>query len=254
VDKLIFSTHEGEMIRETRKGGQQIAKTQPVGKNYVALKISPDPETRQVLNSVVLLDAEFKEIKSLYSQPFVQQGAVPNIKIDMISDFIHFQVYEDKVYVDESSKGFVIGVFDSEGKRLLEIKKNDAKVKVSAKDREYVLNRLKNDPNTQAQGWENVKNIFKPVYADYFPAIKRLEVSDDKIYVQTYRLSDGKEEYVVLDLQGRELRRVFVPRFVNVPLLAEILGASLQTIHHDQLFYVLENEDEDWELHVEEIK
>jgi hypothetical protein len=256
VDKIIFFTHDGKLIRELRKGELQMAKTQPVGKNYVALKVHADPKTRLVLNSVVLFDPEFREKMVLYSQPFVQQGAVPNLKVDMVSDFVHFQVYKDKIYIEESPKGFVIEVFDSEGNKLNEIQKNYTQIKVTARDREYILNRLKNDPNTRAQGGYNVlKNVFKPIYADYFPAIQSLEVSSDRIYLQTFHLKNGKEEYVVLDLQGNELQRLFVPRFENVPLLAEILGATLQTIRNNKLYYVMENEDdESWELHVEAIE
>jgi len=256
VDKIIFFTHEGKLIREMRKGGLRVAKTQPVGKNYVALRIHADPETRLTLNSVVVLDSEFKEKKVLYSQPFVQQGGVPNLKIDMVSDFVHFQVYKDKIYIEESLRGFVIEVFDSEGNKLKEIQKDYKKIKVTANDREYILNRLKNDPNTRAQGgYEVLKQVFKPIYAAYFPAIQSLEVSADKIYLQTFHLKNGNEEYVVLDLEGNELQRIFIPRFENVPLLAEILGATLQTIKNNRLYYVQENEDdESWELHMEEIK
>jgi len=256
VDKIIFFTHEGKMIRETRKGALQVAKTQPVGKNYVALKIYGDPDTRLAMNSVVLLDSEFKEKKVLFAQRFIQQGGAPNIKIDMVMDFIQFQVYKDKIYVDESPKGMVVEVFDSEGNKIKEIKKDHTKLKVTAKDKEYILNRLKNDPNTRAQGgWDVIKNIIKPVWAKFFPAIQSLEVSSDRIYLQTFNLKNGKEEYVVLDLDGNELKRVFIPKFENVPLLAEILGASLQTIKNNKLYYVQENEDdESWEFDVEKIK
>ena len=256
VDKIIFFTHEGKMIREMRKGGLQLAKTQPVGKNYVSYKIFADPNTRLAIGQVILVDAEFKEKKVLFSQPFIQQGGPPNIKIDMIMDFTHFQVYKDEIYIDESPKGMVVEVFDSEGKKLREIKKDTTKIKVTGKDKEYILNRLKNDPNTKAQGgWDVIRQIIKPQWAEYFPAIQSLEVSSDRIYLQTSHLKNGKEEYVVLDLQGKELKRVFIPRFENIPLLAEILGAKLQTIKNNKLYYVIENEDDEtWEFHVEEIK
>jgi hypothetical protein len=62
-------------------------------------------------------------------------------------------------------------------------------------------------------------------------------------------------EYVVMDLKGNIIKRIYLPRVDNVPFMSKIIGAKLHTIYNDKFYYLLENEDEKkWELYVEEIK
>jgi hypothetical protein len=74
-------------------------------------------------------------------------------------------------------------------------------------------------------------------------------------YVQTYKAKENKEEYVIMDLKGNIIKRVYIQKFDNVTLTGKMLGTKLHTIYNDKLYYLVENEDEEeWELHVEEIK
>jgi hypothetical protein len=68
-------------------------------------------------------------------------------------------------------------------------------------------------------------------------------------------LKENKSEYVVMDLKGNIIKRVYLPRVENVPYMSKIIGSKLHTIYNDKLYYLQENEEEEkWELHVEEIK
>lgn len=254
--KLIYFSKDGTLQKEIRKKSPLYYKTLPVAKNFVINKLKIDRDQRIVYNCVALFSAEMNEIKELYSQEHFQQGAVPAIKVDMLIEMPQFGIVDDKIFVEESPNGFFIQVYDSQGNKLYKIEKEYEKIKFTDDNENDVIEQFKNDPLTKLQGgWERIRSIIKPVFPKIFPAIQGLEVSNKKIYVQTYKVKENKEEYVVMDLKGNIIKRVYIRKFDNVTLMGKMLGTKLHTIHNDKLYYLLENEDEEeWEFHVEKIK
>jgi hypothetical protein len=57
-----------------------------------------------------------------------------------------------------------------------------------------------------------------------------------------------------MDLQGKILKRTFVSPTAKQWMMAVLMGIRLETIHQDKIYWIQENEDEDWELHVQGIK
>ena len=145
INKILFFNREGEFVKEFRKPAGT-AQMLPLGNHFVAKRIIPSEDNRTILSAVYLYDSNMKQIKSLYEQKFVQQGAPPNLKLSMVSDFINFRTYGDKLFVEESPKGFLIEVFDENGKRLYEIKKKMDPVAVTAMHRDEKITELKEDP------------------------------------------------------------------------------------------------------------
>jgi hypothetical protein len=45
-----------------------------------------------------------------------------------------------------------------------------------------------------------------------------------------------------------------VAKRIDTPLMAKLMGVKLYAIQNQKLFYLKENADEEWELHVEKIK
>lgn len=177
-----------------------------------------------------------------------------------MSHFIYYSVCDDKIFIDRSPDGFVIDVFDSQGNKLYEIEKDYEKLKVTPDHKKEIINRFKEDPNIksasqQVGGWEETQKLFTMNFPPIYPAIQELVITGKKIYIQTFKLKENKSEYVVMDLKGNIINRVYLPRFENTPMMSKILGAKLHTIYNDKLYYLMENEDEEeWELHMEEIK
>lgn len=258
INKILFFNREGEFVKEIRKpaGTTQMF---PLGNHFVAKRIIPSDDNRTILSAVYLYDSDMKQVKSLYEQKFVQQGAPPNLKLSMVSDFINFRVYDKRLFIEESPKGFLIEVFDENGNRLYAIKKSPEPVVVTAAHRDQLIADLKEDPWVKPQiqalgGWEEIKKIMKLEFQDHFPAIQNLDISDGKLLVQTYREKQEKEEYIIMDLSGKIEKRVFIPRKVKVLLMPQIMGVKLYAIHNQKLFYVRENDEEEtWEFHIENI-
>lgn len=259
IGKAISFSKEGELLTEFRTN-QSVFQLMPVGKNFVSKEqlIGEDRKTRCV--AICLYNPEMKKIKELYRQPFVQQGSPPAVKLDMAMDFTSVAVVDDKIFIEESPKGFFIEVFDNNGKKLYEIKKTYEKQKLTSKNREELETMVREDPQVkqaakQLGGWQEAKKFFNMIFPDFFPPIKGIEISGKKLYVRTYKVKNDKEEYIVMDLKGNVLKKVFISRFLEVSLLAQIAGGKLYSIAKDKLYYLVENEEEEeWELHVETLK
>jgi len=259
INKIIFFSREGKFLKEIRKpaGTTQLV---PIGKNFIAKRIVPSEDNRTVFGAIFLYDSNLKQLKSLYRQKWVQQGAPPTIKLDVVADFVHFRICDNKIFIEESPQGFIIAVFDENGNKLYQIKNSFEPLKVSVEHKEKLINNLKEDPWVKPQiralgGWEEVKKIIQFRFPDHFPPIQNLDISDNKLLILTYRENQNKQEYIIMDLMGNVEKKVFIPRRIDTPLMARLMGVKLYAIQNQQLFYVKENEeDEEWELHVETIR
>ena len=77
-----------------------------------------------------------------------------------------------------------------------------------------------------------------------------LWVADKKVYIQTYLKENGKDEFFIYDLNGKFLKRLFLP-----VVYRNSLKPFPYTIMNNRLYQLIENEDaEVWELHAEKIE
>lgn len=255
-NKLIYFSKDGELQKEIKKNSFTIIQSIPVGKNYAVSKLTPAENGKSMYHSICLYNSEMKEIKELYRMKFMQQGQPPKAELNMLFDSPGFRIYDNKIFVEESADGFIIDVFDENGKKLYRIRKDFKKRKISNKYKEGIIEHIKNDSLIKVLGgWDNFKNLFQFYFPDTFPAIKDIEVSNNRIYVQTYNESNNREECIIMDLRGKVKKSVSLPKFKNISLIGSILGTKLHTIQNDILYYLLENEDtEEWEFHRVQIK
>ncbi|MDH4270750.1 MAG: hypothetical protein OEW18_02105 [Candidatus Aminicenantes bacterium] len=73
-------------------------------------------------------------------------------------------------------------------------------------------------------------------------------VSDGKIYATTYKKEDDKREMLVLDLQGRILRRLFLP-LTSIRPMRGVLRYDLFTVAQDKLHELVQNKETGkWDL------
>jgi hypothetical protein len=88
-------------------------------------------------------------------------------------------------------------------------------------------------------------------FPDYFPPIRMFHVTDNKIYVMTYKEKDGKNEFIILDMEGKLLNRMFIP----ISPFEETTVIIFYTIKNGKLYLLKDNEEtEEWEVRIFEIK
>jgi hypothetical protein len=259
-NKLVYFSKDGKFIKEKRKVNVLTIGFLPIGKNLVATK-QVVGEDKTFYTCICIFDPDLKEIKELCRQEWIQQGLPPGKTVlDMVMDFTNYRVYDDKIFIEESDKGFLIEIFDSKGNKLYQIEKDYEKILVTGKDREEAVTRFKEDPyiktqSTQFGGWNELKKLFSMDFPETFPAIQDIGISDDKIYVQTYKKKNGKEEYVVMDLKGKFIKKTYISAFEGTPMLARLMGAKAHTIANGKLYYLKDNiDEEEWDLYIEDIE
>jgi len=252
VNKVVMFSQSGTLIKELRRS-EQFTQMIPVGKNFAAKKRAFFEKEKMVYSTINWYDPDSQKIRELYRQPFAAQGK----KIDMIPDSVHFAVYEDKIFIEESPKGFYIEVFDHNGEMIYAIQKDFEKISVQAAHKREAEKLMSVDPfmSNAPGGWKELKKTMNLNYPDLFPAISDMVIADNKIYVQTYKKLSQRRQYIVLDLKGNELTRTFLQE-VSPPGFTEQMmgtGVRLFDISHDRFYYIVET-DEGSELHTQEIK
>lgn len=266
INKYVYLSKQGKLIKDSKKGLRLFGML-PVGKNYVVRGFPFRDEKNKFYMAIKLLDANLKEIKELYRQgvPMLNRHQT----IEMIPESMNFCVSGDKIFVERSPEGFLIDVFDSAGKKLYTISKDYERRKVTARDKEIALAYVKENFNLKTlgvfipigvldNGWTEFKKWATFVYPERLTPLRGMMVRDGKLYVRTYNRTEKTEEYLVMDLKGKLLEKLNLPRLRNPrEFYYDSLGLGVQVydIEGDRFYYLHENEDdEEWEVHTAKIR
>jgi hypothetical protein len=174
--------------------------------------------------------------------------------VNLTSDGVNMDVDQGKVYIEESASGFVVSIYDLEGKLVNLIKKEMPPVKFTDAHRKNAINQIKQNPALKTIGWENFKNMVKFTHDEYLPLIKDLQVDQGRIYLMSTHFKERQQEFMVLDQEGKVLKRVFVPQPIPIDFVNVIFGRPVRyyKIYKGKYYYLKEDLDaETWELHVE---
>ncbi|MCP4150413.1 MAG: hypothetical protein GY757_21880 [bacterium] len=241
--KLTYFTLDGEYIREQKAPPGIIFN--PKENGYLGTGIAPGAKGDGYFICFRLFDNDYKLQTTLYETE-VSVGRISKFIVPM--NALHYNpIYKDKLFIVNGKKGFCIDVFDLAGKKLYTIEKEVEKLKVPASYKKMAMDWFKKHPN--------FRNIFSHIkdriaIKEYFPPIHDISLFDDKIFVITNKEEKGLTECIVTDLKGKELKRLRVSLQEAEPYTYYPL---LYTIHDGKYFALLENEDEEWELHVKKI-
>jgi hypothetical protein len=240
--KVSLFTKEGKYIKEfNTRAVSMFGLFQPVGKGYAGLGFTQDEKAQSAALTVNIYDDKFKKVKELQKLQFIQRGS---FRFPMVNPM--FYAMDNKVIAPES-KEFILNIYDANGKKISSITHPYKRPKVTDAYKKKLDHYLKTDPNTKAY-YDMVKQMIK--FDDYFPAIQFFIAADKKVYIQTYTETDGKYEFFIFDLEGKLLKRLFLPVAYLDPTKFHPYNFSQNKFYH-----LLENEDEEeWELHAIEIK
>jgi hypothetical protein len=154
-------------------------------------------------------------------------------------------IYDKRIFVS-GGRGLEIDVLNFAGEKVLSIKHDYEKIKVTEKHRAAIRNWFKNDP-----GLKIAYKITKPWfwYPDYFPGMREFTVADDYIYVRTYANCGeniDKSEFVIFTTNGKFVKKVTLTVFEK-----NINDTYPFTIYGGKLYQLMDNVDtEEWELHI----
>lgn len=265
--KLIYYSHDGDFIRETKLPFSYNYETWPllpVGDNYVGFPMEIEkinPGELKLRHVGRLYDPDFKPIKMICPgipplvpppPPPPQEGSrprpTPKQDFETIPEYVDYTIVGDKIFVADNRKGISVAVYDWRGNLLKEIENEQKTLRVPKEYIEACMKRLQEQP-----GWESLNRQFNFRFREYFPAFFSFKVADDKIYLTTYAKEEEKYEVVVMDLEGRLLRRSFsfpLPPYQEITYRFTLFSNAYE-IYEDKVYYLAYNYENDiYELHI----
>jgi len=233
LDRLVFFTREGEFIKNIKIPLNPVhyVYAYPIGNNFVGF--GNDYRSNIHYSTILLFNTDMKVIKEMARQKSKSRWTADK-KYHAVGPptFFNVMVYGENIYLANSEKGFFIEVFDAMGNKLHEINKDYEKIKVTA---EYKKDFIKTVSYKEDPG------LYQYSFDEYFPAFKRVSINSGKIYVCTYKILNKKRELIVMDLKGKVLKN------------SSVKIDTMSYIYNDRIYYLEENEEEDWIIYEEAI-
>ncbi|MCP4150318.1 MAG: hypothetical protein GY757_21400 [bacterium] len=237
--KVIFYSRNGDYLKEKRLTNRMGGMV-PVKDGYVGFSLKVSEDGKSFSQEIVLFDGEFKNLKTVSSLS-KEEKAGKLVRV-AFRDYYGYKLAGDNIYVANTKKGFFFEVFDSTGKKLFEIN-NKYKKKEVSQERKDEFKKKFFDRMKKNKYWDLMKDKLKVTYNDNFPAFKTFEIDNGKIYAFTFKKEGEKYELIVMDLKGKELKRLFVEP-----------SRGKYSINNNKYYYIKENEEtEEWELFVENL-
>lgn len=238
--KVSFYSKEGKYIKEmkTEGFGQMLGMYQPIGDKFAGMGMTIG-DNRSMAITVNIFNAEFKKIKEIHKQDFMKGGTFSFPTVNPA-----FFVNNNQI-ITVGGEDFIVDILDAEGNKVTSITRDYKRLKVHDRYKDGVREYFK---LILGDRYDAIKSIL--TFTDIFPAIQNVLTDNGKIYIHTYLEEEGKYEFFIYDLDGKFIKRTFIP----VAYLNGFLP-SPYTIKNDTLYQLIENEDEEeWELHAIEIK
>lgn len=241
LGKVSRFTKKGEFINEEKVKAGFVFNLLPMGKYLAGQGVSQENNVRY--RTINIYDRELNKLTEVCRTEDNFQGPGQGFKV-VDTAFIH-QTMGKRLLIAQSRE-FVINVYDQNGKELTSITQDYKLIKLSQKNREDIENFIDTDPSIK-----QFSELLKPIhYPNEFPAIFTMFSSDKKLYVMTWRRENRQNEFFIFDQDGKLLKKSFIPlAYQNAILPAPF------AIKDNQLFQLAENEEtEEWELHINDIK
>lgn len=238
--KLARFSLDGEYLDEIKfpvgvfKGG-----IYRLGGNFLARDLSIGPQGSS--STIRLYDKDFKQIREIGAQ----KEPLSFEKINLVGDYYSARVSGDLIFTIFSGKESIVTVYDGSGIKQGEVRLPLDPQKITPALKEAILKPIRDDPEMKPMWNEFEKRI---IFPDATPGLDYFEVSDGKFVTRTYKYREDTVEFAVLDRQGRELKRLFLP------FTGRLSNGILFCFHQGRYFYLRENAEGDgWELHAEKV-
>jgi hypothetical protein len=244
--KCVLFERSGKYIREFRVPTIAMNQLSPIGSNFLYRANSyKDGEYCYDLSIYSQnSDDKLKYKKLIYYYTLPEKKAKNNKKsYNLYPEFFDLIVFDDKAFIGDNSRGLYAEIYDEEGNQLSEIKLLTEPVKIPQERIDHFIGQLKHYGR-----WDWFKSQYYLDFPEHYPSFHQFLVDKNRIYFLLYKKKDGKREIVITDWKGKFIKRSYVPwvdygRYV------------LNAVQDGKYYYLEENEDEEeWELHMEEIK
>lgn len=241
VSKLSFFTKGGTFV-DVKRPLPQTIRFKPLKEKFTGVGLVVDVDQKTLFRTIDIYDAELKKEKEIAR---LEHEVQPGKGVKIFHGTLSAAVSGNTIF-SSGAKHFVIHVYNEKGEKTLIIHRKYQRRKVTARDKNRLIEHLQTSPETR-----EYYEILKPVqFAAYYPAIRELFAADGKLYALTWKSTAGETECYIFDFTGKLLDTVFLP--VRSRDVVDFLPL---TIHGGKLYQLVEDESrEEWELHVTVIR
>ncbi|MFC2155158.1 hypothetical protein ACFLRB_01535 [Acidobacteriota bacterium] len=235
--KISYFKKDGTFIKEIKTKTGRNFLFYPLKEGFVGR--SRISEENTYYDTVNIFESELKKGKELGRMKIGN----PQKKLELLKKTLTYQPNDNKIFVT-GEEGFVIDVFDHTGKKLYSITREYERVKFNPKIEELFRDGWKKrDPRR----YELLKD--KLEFPEFFPEIFSFFIDANKIYVATWKWQKDKIEFFIFDLKGKLLKH----QFISFVFQEDGITPFPVTVKDGKIYQLIENEEEDWELHVSKI-
>jgi len=242
--KGMFFSRNGDYLSEFKITA--LDEVAQVGKNFFGLKMKNTKKNTTIYEYSIFACEKWKMIpkKPVYSFESAPDKWTGNkLDFNVFNEQKFAAVFEDKIFIADATRGLFVDIFDSSGESVGHVNLSFEKSKVTNRFKYDLIESAKKEPN-----WETVNSMINIIFPEYFPAFYRFCVDTDRIYFLTYAEKNNRREVIISDWKGKLLKKSDVP-LIPFDTLTHF------AINKNKFYYIKENEDTDeWELHVEDIK
>ena len=244
LGKISFFTKDGEFIKMLKVDfWSRLGDFQPIGDEFVGIRSLGKTENEYI--GVIIYDSSLKQKKEIFriTNPFEKPGRPYNpVTINRLPILY---VCNNNIFIDNDNE--VIHVLDKDGNEITVIRPESEKVKfTNAHENEYI-EYYQSHPILRGLYMRN-KDLIN--YPDHFPNIRHYTVADQKIYLVTYNVDNGKKECLIYDLDGNLIKRtdLSLQEF-------DVIRFNPFAIKSGKLYQLVFNEQKELlELHITEIE
>jgi len=254
-DNILFFSPDGRFLSEKKKHTNTVWFI-PIGDRYLAksMIVAGNPPLQYI--RAVLYDADLKEIKELYRQKWFQQRNPPGFTTDFPGDLLHYAVVGDRIFIERSPEGWVVGIYDAGGRELSTLKKDFTPIPMTTADRDLATARVQREKRVatmirMAGSWEKLREVWSFAFPDFKPALRELQAYGDNVLARTFEQKGDETKFLVLDPQGRVGRELFLPVGTDAETEARVSGTAFYKIIGGRVYFLRHNLEQDvWEVHV----
>lgn len=235
--KLSIFDKRGVMLTEIKSNDSMGGGFAPLNNKFVGRSLEIDKEK----NRFTLLNIYNKDLvreRTMIREP--HRSSFEKGVIIVFDTTFNFRVFGEKVYL-VNGREFKIDVYDKVLKKEMVIERGYKRIKFGEKDKKKVVDNLLTNPRLKQFAEEIMK---RQRYPDYYPAILGLYDNGEYLFVMTYMREGNNIEFMLYDRKGKFTKQIFIPFKMK-----SIFRAFPWSIKGNKFYQLIENEDEEWELH-----
>ena len=242
-NRLSFFSKKGVFIKERKIEGLLGSYYQRIGKGYIGMRSIFVKQT--VYFGIFLFDDKFNTTKEIIrrkhyiqrNQKFNPIGGPMSFALDSANNQI-------AIYPNDGSGSFY--VFNHKGEKKTVITPALDRIKLTAEHKKRTLHFYQTDIRIKKY-WRFMKPLME--FPEHFPMVRGFATNDSKIYIVTSYQKNTSSRILTYDGNGKLIQDKYYPL-----VLKNFLEVSPFAVKNNKIYQLAENEDEEWELRITNIK